>query len=209
MSRLSGADLANWKLDNIGWTIVASVDFADGSVNLWAGPVGQSISWNGEVWNGSGDLISLDKITETSTGEQAITRATLLLDTTSDIYADVEADSTGRDVVIYVLLFDETTGASGSLGFEFEIGACEYPTRLDGDTLFREIALDLLDPKADFDRVHFVSMTDEAQQRIKSGDRGLQYISDPNLGRINAGEAQSVSGGGIGGIVGAIRNVSR
>jgi len=197
MTRLEGDALAAWREDNISWTVLAEADFADGKTNLWVGPLGQGVSFEGKTWNGTGELIEFDKISETVDGRDARTIVKLYLDTTSDLFFDIDSDSAGRELKIHFLIFDAETGVvDHNVSFVFDMGTTEFETVPELETIEEFISLELIGPKALLARSHFIGLTDSEQQIIKSGDRGLQFVADPKLGNVNAGERRSYSGGG-------------
>ena len=194
MTRLSGSTLTAWTEDNLAWSVLAEAAFADGTTYLWLGPLGQSVSYNGQTWHGTGDLVEMDGITETIRGTDARARARLYLDTDSELFADVDTDSAGRELKIHFVIVDNTTyTVTNPVTFTFSMGTVSYESEPDGNVLREYISLELIGPKAILARSHFMGMTDEEQQSIKSGDRGLQFVADPQIGTINAGERSSVS----------------
>jgi hypothetical protein len=200
MSRLSSAYINALRQPVIYLAHFAEFDFRGGVVRLWTGS--GSISWDSKTWLGAGTFASISAIEETAEVE-APSFSFGLLGIDSTVLAAAGGEQyRGRDcqlwqavmtsdfasVVASVRLFGGTmshmliqdSGSSGSI------------------TLFAENELVRLNQPNE------VRYTDEHQQAIFPGDRGLRFIANTADASVYWGRFQQLGSKGI-----AIEDVRR
>lgn len=174
--------------DHIAMALLGEFEFADGTVNLWAGPEGHALSWDSKTWNAVGDIGRIDKIAE---GQGlADSRTTLALRLNSDEYdfSDL-TDSRGRAATLTLLLMSDEGTPIGPVEFRTTMGAVGIQAAASVDEHGRKvvdesITLELLNETASLGNSHFVRMTYEAGLRIDATDHGLEFVSDPDIGNL-------------------------
>lgn len=198
--------------DNIAFTLLAELQFADGTVNLWLGPKDATLDYLSKIWTGTGNLGSIDVIDE----REGIADKPLI-GTFEATIAQIDtielAANEGRDATFYVLLYNTTTGAIiGHIEDPREMGKSWIEPQLVRSKNEQFITSDL---KMEFiaeggimrrRRSRRLTYTDGLE--IDSGDHFLEFSADPDLTGFGGGLSHSTgggSGGGGGGFDGRIQ----
>lgn len=146
-------------------------EFATGYVRAWSGF--GNLSWDGQTWVGTGTLLSISNVQETSDGSaQGITA----------ILSGIPSS------LISLALNDVRQGASGKVWLGFlDNGIVNDPILLfegrldipsideDGDT--SSITITYESRLIDLSRAREIRYTHEGQQALYSGDLGCEYVA--------------------------------
>ena len=152
--------------------LLAEFDFASGTVRFWTG-YGQQ-TWSGVVWTGSGDLGAVSPIDETTTVGAASLSFTL-----SGVPSDLIALSLGdayRQKKCKLWL--AAVNGAGVIQGAYQIfgGRMDVMKIADNGTT-STITLTAENQLIDLGRARDLRYTDEEQQRLFPGDRGLEYVA--------------------------------
>lgn len=173
MSREVDTDLSSeLALKQFAPVLFVEGDFVDGFVRLWNGIA--PLLWDGKVWQGAGQLISLGDIEETTALE-----ATALTVSISSIPSELVAVAytsyaKGRPVRVWLGAMNVGNGQIKSPALLFSGRMDTIADDDDGRTAIVSITAesniaDLRRPRARF-------YTDTDQRRIFSGDSSLRYV---------------------------------
>ena len=189
--------------DNIAFTLLAELQFADGTVNLWLGPKDAPLDYLSKIWTGTGDLGSIDAIDER---EGIADRP--LIGTFHATIAQIDtielAANEGRDATFYVLLYNTTTGAIiGHIEDPREMGkAWIEPQQIRGkneEFIVSDLKMEFIAEGGIMRRLGGRRLTYSDGLEIDSGDHFLEFSADPDLTGFGGGLTHSI--GGFGGSV--------
>jgi hypothetical protein len=171
--------------------LLAEFDFAGGPVRFWTG-YGQQ-TWNGVVWTGSGELGGVSPISETTTVGAASMSFTLS-GVPSDIIALALGDAyRGKACKLYLAIVDSNAIIQDA--YQVFGGRMDIMKIADtGPTC--TITLNVENQLLDMGRARDLRYTDEEQQRLFPGDRGLEYVAKLSEKPIYWGIATPATGTG-------------
>ncbi len=186
---------------NIAFTILAELQFADGTVNLWLGPKDAQFSYISKTWIGTGDLGSIDVIEEAE-GISAETLIGTFQATIAQIDSIELLANEGRDATFYIVLFDTTTRAIiGDIRDPREMGRSWIEPKLqvekDQQLIVSDLKMEFVAEGGIMKRVHRRKLTYSDGQEIDSADHFLEFSSDPDQSSHGGSLAHSTSGGGF------------
>jgi hypothetical protein len=169
--------------------LLAEFDFASGTVRFWTG-YGQQ-TWNGVVWTGSGNFGGVSPIDETTT-IGAATLSFTLSGVPSDIIALALGDAyRGKPCKLWLAAVNDSGVIQGA--YQIFGGRMDIMKIADSGTTCT-ITLNAENQLIDLGRARDVRYTDEEQQRLFPGDRGLEYVAKLSEQLIYWGIASPASG---------------
>ncbi len=188
MRNLDQAVLDELDKDEIGIAILGEFEFLGGTVNLWIGPEGHTLSFDSKTWIALGEIGQIDKIAEGQGLADSRTSVSLRIDSENVDVVDVE-DSRGRNATITLLLLTDEGVVIGPIDFRTTMGAVRISASVSADSDGRKfvderLILELLSETASLEQSFFVRLTYEAGLRIQSTDHGLEFVSDPEMSNI-------------------------
>lgn len=184
--------------DNIAFTLLAELQFADGTVNLWLGPKDATIDYLSKTWTGTGDLGSIDAIDER---EGVVDRP--LVGTFEATIAQIDtielAANEGRDATFYVLLINTTTGAIiGHIEDPREMGKSWIEPKLirgkSEQFIVSDLKMEFIAEGGIMRRTTSRRLTYSDGLEIDSGDHFLEFSADPDLTGFAGGLTHSSGG---------------
>lgn len=186
---LSSNVMSELTKQSIQFTVLAWFDFSDQDVYLWAGPRGHSLDWDGQTWDGVGDLGKIDKITEASEMRDARTSASLRM--SSDMLSRIDTNgeaNRGRSAQIRFLFLNEDGTSINEWKIPYEIGGMNVSPNLsegeDGARIVEEVvSVELLGRQALLGRTLVRRQTHQDTLEINSDDYGNEFASDPDQGK--------------------------
>lgn len=167
----------------VRFALLLELNLDSGDVNIWSG--GGDLSWSSKTWSGVGDLGAISSVSETSDLSDARITATLSLADGGDVL-DIATEFTtndpvGRGFTLYLGLFNEDGSIDDVVtltsGF---IDGCAL-----SDGAIGGVEVSLASEAALLARETYFRLDDQHQQQLFSGDKGLEFVSDPNLGNTN------------------------
>ncbi len=189
----AGAVLTELDTDEIGFLILAELQFSDGTVNLWLGPKDATLSYLSKTWTGTGDLGGLETIEETEGVADKPLVATLHA-TLAQIDSIELAANEGRQATFYVVLYNLATGAIiGHIEEPREMGKAWIEPKLeikkDSRLIVSDIKMEFIGEGAIMKRSHrrFLTYTDGLE--LDNGDHFLEFAGDPDQSKM-AGSQQ-------------------
>ena len=157
-------------------------EFVSGYVRAWSGM--GDLSWNSQTWTGTGTLLSISNIEETSDGSARGVTATLSglsSDLISLALADVRQGASGK---VWLGFLDNGVVDDPVLLFE---GRLDIPAiQEDGDT--SSISISYESRLIDLERSRETRYTNEGQQALYAGDLGCEYVAALQDKQINWGK---------------------
>lgn len=184
--------LTSFSPSNLRWTVLQEWLLPGGTERLWAGPIGQTLTFSSETYTGSADLISFDKVTETADGADARTVAKIRLLSGQSISDDLEDDETGTQVNIIFAALDSAGEIVEWLETVHYIDEIRYKVDTSTDESGAEvetpyIEVELVSPAVILDRAYTVNMTYTEQLAVDSSDHALEFVGDPDLEKVSVG----------------------
>jgi len=164
---------------DINYALFFELDLIGDFTRLWSG-IG-TISAISQSWLGVGEFGQLSGFGEpTDLTEQTI-QATLNLipeDAVKDFIALFKNNKqTGRGYKIYVGFFDDDLNLLGGTIKTMSVGFINGVSMFDGPD-FAIITLELATEATLLTRTHFWNVNNTMQQKLFSGDKGLEYLND-------------------------------
>jgi len=174
--------------DVVHVALLAEFEFAGGTVNIWAGPDGHALTYDGKTWQGVGELGQIDKLAEGQGLTDSRITVSLRIDSENITLTDVE-DSRGNVATIILLLLDDAGAVIGPIEFRTTMGAVRVLASVSTDEQGRRevverLELELLSETAQLNQTHIVRMTYAAGRLISSTDHGLEFVADPEAGNL-------------------------
>lgn len=147
--------------------------FDSGTGRVWTGTA--TLSWGGNSWTGLGDLIGADAIEEATAVSAKGVALTLSGIPSSLITLALDDDYRGKPVIIYIL---QMNSAFTSVEYSYQqfAGRMDTMTIEDGGET-ATITLQCESNLVDLERPKIRRYTDEEQQQILAGDRGLEFVA--------------------------------
>lgn len=177
---------------NLAFLLELNLD--GGSAYLWSGE--GDLNWDGKTWKGVGALGSISAITEDTELADARIKAYLShvpIENMPDFVEEFTLNNpVGRPFQIHIVFFNDDTSVNDVLpltaGFIdglniFERGG-DFAENIGG------IELTLASESALLGLKRVFRFTDQHQQSLFPGDRGLEFVTDTNLGEIRWGQAE-------------------
>lgn len=176
---------------NIAFLLELGLD--GGSVYLWSGE--GDLNWDAKVWKGVGALGSISAITEESGLSDVRIKATLShlpIENMPDFVEEFTINNpVGRPFAINLAFFKNDTSVNDVLpltaGFIDALNISETgeasPENMGG------VELTLASEAAMLAHTRVFRLTDQHQQALFTGDKGLEFVTDTNLGEIRWGQA--------------------
>ena len=200
MRNLSQAVLDELDKDEITIALLGEFEFLSGTQNLWMGPEGHVLDFDGKQWVALGEIGQLGRLAEGQGLIDARTIVSLRIDSENIDLVDVE-DSRGRNATITLLLLSNEGDVIGPINFRSKMGAVSIEASAsvndDGRKHVDErLSLELLSETASLVQSFFVRNTYEAGLRIDPTDHGLEFVSDPEMHNIGLNTALRGEPGG-------------
>ncbi len=146
--------------------------FDGGDLNLWTG-IGP-ISWNGDTWEGSGDLLSVSPVRETQKTKAVGVEFSLTGIKTSIVSLALSEDYQGRVAQMWLAMLDTSQNVISDPYLNFK-GRMDVMTIEDsGDTA--TISLTAESVLVDLQKPKERRYTDEDQQNEFPGDKGFEFV---------------------------------
>ena len=205
MRNLLQAVLDELGKDEIQIALLGEFEFLGGTQNLWIGPEGHVLDFDGKQWVALGEIGQLGRLAEGQGLIDARTIVSLRIDSENIDVVDVE-DSRGRNATITLLLLSNEGDVIGPINFRSTMGAVSIEASAsvndDGRKHVDErLSLELQSETASLVQSFFVRNTYEAGLRIDPTHHGLEFVSDPemdNIGLRHRHEEGRHGGGGGG-----------
>lgn len=174
MSRtLTGAMAAQLAAKQLAPIFFVELNFLSGFVRMWNG-IGP-ITWNGKVWLGGGQLMSISQVEETREIE-ATTLTMSLSAVDSTMVATAYGDfSQGRSGKVWLGILNVATGQVVTDPVAISQGRMDTISDEDSGEE-ATISVSVESNLADLRRLRARYFTDQDQQRFYSGDRSLRYL---------------------------------
>jgi hypothetical protein len=151
---------------------LAFLDFQSGAV--YANSTGFPIFWDGQEWDGVGQLGAIGPIEESieskSTG-LALTLSGVDAENLAKAIGDRYQGRTGR---VYIALLDNAYEIIGEPVLSFEGPMDSMPVKVAGETI--SITVNITDGRADWEQPRTVRYTNEDQQARYPGDKGFEFV---------------------------------
>ena len=156
--------------------------FISGTVNAWNG-IGD-LTWN-TTWRGLGSFLSFSQIEETSDVKAAGMTVTLNGMLSANISLALQDCRQGYDGKIYLGFFDTSNAIISSpyLIFHGRLDTVSIDEGVETSTVVLNYESRLID----LQRTREISYTDQEQQRMFSGDLGLEFVADLQDKTLNWG----------------------
>ena len=179
--------------DKVSVAFLLEMALDSGSVYLWSGQ--GDLDWNGQTWLGVGGMGAISAVTEDSQMSDARIKATLShvpVENLPDFVQEFsDNDPVGRSFTLSLAFFDEDTSISDvvtlTAGFVDAVSMNDGAGGADGSS--GGIELMLASEAALLSRKRGYRLTDQHQEALFSGDRGLEFVTDTNLAEIRWGSA--------------------
>lgn len=163
--------------------LLLELNLDTGDANVWTGS--GTLPWGGKDWLGLGELGTFSAVKEGTKFQDDRITATMsgiAAEGMRDLIAEFNEDSpVGRPWSLYLAIFSEEAKLQSvdllSAGF---VDAVNYSTGSVEITLATEAVL--------FGHIRFYRKSDAMQQKLFSGDKGLEFVTDLN-DAINWGSA--------------------
>ncbi len=175
----------------LSFTILAELQFSDGTVNIWLGPKDATISFDSKTWTGTGDLGFIEAIEE-SEGISDSPLVGVLQATIAQIDTIELAANEGREATFYVLIFNPTTGAIiGAIADPREMGKSWIEPTLENAkgerTITSQIKMEFIAEGTILGRKLVRRLVYADGLEIDSNDHLLEFSSDPDQTRAEQG----------------------
>ena len=149
-------------------------EFVSGTVRAWNG-IGD-LSWNSQTWGGLGSMLFFSSVEETSDVKAAGMTVTLNGMASSNISLALSDCRQGYSGKIYLGFFDSSNAIISSPYLVFS-GRLDTVSIDEGpDTSI--VTLNYESRLIDLQRTREIRYTDQEQQRMFSGDLGLEFVAD-------------------------------
>ena len=184
--------------DDVGFILLAELQFADGTINVWFGPENETIDYISKTWTGTGDFAEMERVDE----DEALTDKSLvavLHATIAQIDTIELAANEGRDATFYILLYNLTTGVIiGHIEDPREMGKSWIEPQLviekDAKLILSDIKMEFVGEGGIMKRVHVRKLNYTDGLEIDPADHFLEFSGDPD--QSDHGGSMSVPTGG-------------
>lgn len=161
--------------------------FTSGNAYLWTGQ--GNLSWNSITWSGAGTLLGISNIEESSEIKAAGISVSLSGVPSSLISLALSDVRQGYETDVYMAFFDENNAIISDPVLIFEGRLDTASIVEDGET--STVSLTYESRLIDLQRAREIRYTDEEQQRLFSGDIGLQYVASLQDSQVTWGKGQN------------------
>jgi hypothetical protein len=161
--------------------------FTSGNAYLWTG-LG-NLSWNSITWSGAGTLLGISNIEESSEIKAAGINVTLSGVPSSLISLALGDVRQGYECSVYMAFFDANNAIISDPVLVFEGRLDTASIVEDGET--STVSITYESRLIELQRSKEIRYTDEEQQRLFSGDLGLQYVTSLQDSQITWGKGQN------------------
>lgn len=152
---------------------LVEMDFSGGAVRVWTGM--GSISWNGYTWLGVGDLGGISPISETSEVRANGISLTLSGVDSARVTDVLSEDYRGRSCKVWLALLDSAGTVLADPDLRFSGVMDQASIEDNGETCTITMAAE--SRLVDLQRSRERRLTDEDQQNLFPGDRGLEFVA--------------------------------
>lgn len=152
--------------------LLVEAEGATDTLRLWSG-IGP-IAWNGETWQGTGDLAAIERVEETTDIEAVGLKATLNGIPSEMVSWLLQEAQSGKPFTVWFGVLDD--GAIVADPDKVFAGRMDVPTLEDGATtaaITVTVESDMVRLEQPLER----RWTHEDQQRRSPGDRGFEYVA--------------------------------
>lgn len=180
---------------NLAFLLELGLD--SGAVYLWSGE--GNLSWDGKLWMGVGALGSISAITEETGLADVRIKATLShlpIENLPDFVEEFTLNNpVGRPFQIHLVFFNNDTSIDDVLPLTagFIDGLNIFEAGGGGSENLGGIELTLASEAAMLALTRVFRLTDQHQQALFPGDKGLEFVTDTNLSEIRWGQADPQS----------------
>ena len=179
--------------DKVSVAFLLELALDGGSVFLWSGE--GNLIWNGQTWLGVGAMGAISSVAEDAQLSDARIKATLShvpVDNLPDFVQEFsDNDPVGRGFTLNLAFFNDDTSINDvvtlTAGFIDAISMNDGEGGADGSS--GGIELTLASEAALLSRHRGYRLTDQHQEALFMGDRGLEFVTDTTLGEIRWGAA--------------------
>lgn len=157
-----------------------NADFGDiGSLRIWTG-YGEIAIYNSQIedyetYLGSGNLLSISPIEETAETKASGVQVSLSGIPSDILSAALQAQYQNRQLIIYFGVLDKTTGLQSGDPYKIFTGLMDIMTINESAELLT-ISVNVENKLLILERICGLRYTNEEQQRLFSGDKGLEYV---------------------------------
>lgn len=162
-------------------------EFTSGNAYLWTG-LG-NLSWNSITWSGAGTLLGISNIEESSEIKASGINVTLSGVPSSLISLALGDVRQGYECAVYMAFFDTNNAIISDPVLVFEGRLDTASIVEDGET--STVSITYESRLIDLQRAREIRYTDEEQQRLFTGDVGLQYVASLQDSQITWGKGQN------------------
>jgi hypothetical protein len=175
----------------IGSALFVEAEFSGGPVRFWNGP--GPITWDGKTWTGAGQLLAISEIEETG-GVEATSVTLTLSGVPSNLIAIAYGEFVqGRPCRVWQGFL---TASNQVIVSPQLVTQGRMDTIADSDDgSFAKITVTVESNLSDLQRPRVRRYTDQDQQRLFPGDRGLEYVARLQNQEIPWGRAGGASSG--------------
>ncbi len=170
---LTGGQTTAVQSAGLGLLIFVEMLFDSGALRVCS--AGYDYAWNSFTWLGVGQLGTVEPVRESETGEVSGLAFSLSGVPSTHISLAMNEPYQGRTVRVYFGLLDANYALIGTPVLEWE-GAIDIMTIEDSGTT-STIRVTAENELFDFERPNVLLLTDEDQQKLFTGDLGLQYAA--------------------------------
>lgn len=191
--QISPAIITEVENAHVNIAFLLSLDLDVSPLYLWSG-LG-SLNWDGKIWQGVGALGALSAINEDTDLSDVRIKANLShlpIESLPDFVTEFASnDPVGRPFKIYLAFLNDDTSMNDvvllTAGFIDGLSLSEAVTGA-GENM-GGIELTLASEAALLKQTRLYRFTDQHQKSLFPSDRGLEFVTDTNLGEIRWGQA--------------------
>lgn len=153
-------------------TVFCELDFPSSTVNFWTGQ--GTISWNSKSWDGTGRAVSFSTFPETTDGSSQGIQIDISGIDSGDIDDITQDEFQGADVSVWIAFLDSSGTVIGS---PFQIFAGIMDTGEINDN-GKSATISINAESKLINQIKRIQnrYTDQDQQRLYPGDKGLEFI---------------------------------
>jgi len=183
---------------HLSFTILAELQFADGTVNIWLGPKDETFSYISKTWTGTGQIGTIETIKEIEGISEEVVICTLTA--TKAMIDTIElVNNEGKKATFYILIFNKDTRVIiGHIETRREMGAAWIEPKIvkeaGAELLISEIKMEFTGEGQIMARKFVRRLTYTDGLDIDPNDHFLEFIGDPDMGRQDHGSLQIKTG---------------
>ncbi len=170
---LTGPQTSAVQAGTVGLLIFVEMLFDSGTLRVCS--AGYDFAWGGNTWVGVGQLGAVEPVREAETGEVSGLAFSLSGVPSTHISIAMNEAYQGRTVRVYVGLLDANYALIGTPVLEWEGSIDIMAIEDNGQTSTIRVTAE--NELFDFERPNVLLLTDEDQQKLFTGDLGLQYAA--------------------------------